>query len=215
VKPKLLDLYCKAGGSSMGYHRAGFEVTGVDNIYQKRYPFNFIQADAVDILKDHTFLRKFDVIAASPPCQTHSITKFLTKAQGGALSNRKNMIPATREGLMMANRPWIMENVEYAPLKNPILVCGSAFGLKVRRHRIFETGEMSLVGTSCYHKEQGRVVGVYGQLRDSIPGGGKTAETVEEAQEAMRIDWMIWSELVEAIPPAYTEFLGKQIIQKL
>lgn len=199
----------------MGYSRAGFEVTGVDNVYQKRYPFTFIQADVIDILKDHTFLRKFDVIAASPPCQSHSITKYLAKAQGGAVTNRKNMIPATREGLMMANRPWIMENVEYAPLKNPITVCASAFGKKIRRHRIFETGEMRLVGTSCYHKEQGKVVGIYGKLRDNIPGGGRTANSIEEAREVMGIDWMIWTELVEAVPPVYTEFLGKQIIEKL
>lgn len=211
IRPKLLDLYCKAGGASMGYYRAGFDVTGIDIVNQRKYPFKFIQADVKDILKDHKFLKSFDAIAASPPCQLFSQTKHLRDAQSRQ-TKKINMIPETIEGLMMSGKPWIVENVEGAPFNKPVQVCGSAFGMKIRRHRLFESN-IHLVGTSCYHKEQDKVVGIYGQLRDQIPGGGRTANSLEEAREVMGIDWMPWTSLVEAIPPNYTEFLGKQLIR--
>jgi DNA (cytosine-5)-methyltransferase 1 len=210
---RLLDLFCKAGGASMGFHLAGFEVTGVDIKNQRRYPFDFIQADAMEILNDVEYLRSFDVIAASPPCQTHSITKNLRIAQGKS-TDKIDLIPETREKLAAANVPFIIENVPGAPLVNPVQVCGSFFGLGVRRHRRFESN-IPLFGTPCNHKEQGRPIGVYGSLRDEIPSGGKTAESIEQARNAMGIDWMIWSELVEAIPPAYTRFIGEQCFQSL
>lgn len=207
--PKLLDLFCKAGGASVGYHKAGFEVVGVDIKKQKRYPFEFIHADALEVLADLDFLKQFDVIAASPPCQTHSVTKHLRNAQGKT-TNKIDLIPDTREALIASGLPYVIENVSGAPLLNPIQLCGSSFGLGVRRHRIFESN-MDLVGSICDHKTQGRPIGVYGSMRDNIPNGGKTAETIEQARIAMGIDWMIWGELVEAIPPAFTEYLGKQI----
>ncbi len=197
----------------MGFHLAGFEVTGVDIKNQRRYPFKFIQADAMEILNDVEYLRSFDVIAASPPCQTHSITKNLRIAQGKS-TDKIDLIPETREKLSAANVPFIIENVPGAPLVNPVQVCGSFFGLGVRRHRRFESN-IPLLGTPCNHKEQGRPIGVYGSLRDEIPSGGKTAESIEQARNAMGIDWMIWSELVEAIPPAYTRFIGEQCFQLL
>ena len=197
----------------MGFHLAGFEVTGVDIKNQRRYPFDFIQADAMEILNDVEYLRSFDVIAASPPCQTHSITKNLRIAQGKS-TDKIDLIPETREKLAAANVPFIIENVPGAPLVNPVQVCGSFFGLGVRRHRRFESN-IPLFGTPCNHKEQGRPIGVYGSLRDEIPSGGKTAESIEQARNAMGIDWMIWSELVEAIPPAYTRFIGEQCFQSL
>jgi len=208
---KLLDLYCKAGGASVGYARAGFEVIGVDIKKQKRYPYQFIQADALDVLADKDFISQFDVIAASPPCQTHSATKHLRNAQGKS-TNKVDLIPQTREGLIASGKIYIIENVPGAPLIDPVVMCGSSFGLKVRRHRQFESN-VKLTGLSCNHKLQGKPVGVYGSMRDEIPSGGHTAKSLEEAREAMGIDWMLWGDLVEAIPPIYTEYLGKQIME--
>jgi DNA (cytosine-5)-methyltransferase 1 len=207
---KLLDLYCKAGGASVGYARAGFEVIGVDIKKQKRYPYQFIQANALDVLADKDFISQFDVIAASPPCQTHSATKHLRNAQGKS-TNKVDLIPQTRKGLISSGKIYIIENVPGAPLIDPVVMCGSSFGLKVRRHRQFESN-VKLTGLSCNHKLQGKPVGVYGSMRDEIPGGGHTAKSLEEAREAMGIDWMLWGDLVEAIPPIYTEYLGKQIM---
>ena len=205
--------FAKRGGGSVGYHTAGFEVVGVDIKKQKRYPYEFIQADALDIFKDKDFMNSFDAIAASPPCQTHSITQHLRNAQGKS-TDKVDLIPQTREALIATGKPYIIENVPGAPLINPVQVCGSAFGLKVRRHRRFESN-VKLVGTICKHKEQGRPVGVYGSMKDEIPKGGKTATSIEEARTAMGIDWMLWGELVEAIPPLYTMFLGQQLAGNL
>jgi DNA (cytosine-5)-methyltransferase 1 len=213
MKPKLLDLYCKAGGASMGYHLAGFEVVGIDNKKQKRYPFEFIQADALEVLQDIDYLKSFDVLAGSPPCQTHSITQHLRNAQGKT-TDKIDLIPQTREGFIKSGKPYIIENVPGSPLVNPVVVCGSSFNLKVRRHRLFESN-LELTGSVCDHKTQGRPVGIYGSMRDEIPNGGRTAKSIEQAREAMDIDWMIWGELVEAIPPIYTKYLGEQIISQL
>lgn len=208
---KILDLFCGAGGASTGYHRAGFEVTGLDIKHGKRYPFHYVRKsiDEITLME----LQEFDVIHASPPCQTFSITRNLRIAQGKS-TNKVDWLPHTRELLIASGKPYVIENVPGAPLINPVLVCGSAFGLKVRRHRLFESN-MHLDGTICNHKAQGRPIGIYGSMKDEIPNGGKTAETLKQAYEAMGIDWMIWSELVEAIPPAYTEYLGKQLIERL
>ena len=206
---KLLDLFCGAGGASLGYAEAGFEVTGIDVKHGKRYPFTYIKGDVRDYLNVE-FLSQFDVIAASPPCQTFSATKHLRNAQGKTTS-KVNMIPEVREALIASGKPYVIENVPNAPLINPVLVCGSAFGLKVRRHRLFESN-LALVGTWCDHKKQGKPVGIYGSMRDEIPNGGHTAKTMAEANEAMGITHMIWGELVEAIPPAYTSYIGMQIL---
>ena len=210
---KLLDLYCKAGGASKGYQLAGFEVVGVDIKKQKRYPYEFIQADCLELMKDMDFLRSFDVITASPPCQTHSITQHLRNAQGKS-TDKIDLIPQTREALVASGKPYVIENVPGSPLINPIRMCGSAFGLKVRRHRLFESN-IQLISSICNHKEQGKPVGIYGSMRDEIPKGGHTAKSIEQAREAMGIDWMIWGELVEAIPPVYTETIGKQILSMI
>jgi len=207
---RLLDLYSKAGGAAMGYHRAGFEVVGVDIKKQKRFPFTFIQADALEVLEDKAFLDSFDVIHASPPCQTHSATKHLRNAQGKT-TTKIDLIPQTRAALIASGKPYVIENVPGAPLINPIQMCGSSFGLTARRHRLFESN-YELTGSICDHKTQGKPVGIYGSMRDEIPGGGHTAKTIEQARDAMGIDWMIWGELVEAIPPAYTFEIGKQLM---
>lgn len=204
---KVLDLFCGAGGASMGYHRAGFEVTGVDIKHGKRYPFKYLRLNVMELQPSD--LAEYDLIHASPPCQTHSITRNLRIAQGKQ-TDKLDLIEPTRALLQASGKPYVIENVPGAPLFKPILLCGSAFDLKVRRHRLFESN-LELKGTVCDHKKQGRPVGVYGSMRDEIPSGGKTAESIEQAREAMGIDWMIWGELVEAIPPVYTEYLGRQV----
>ena len=206
---KLLDLFCGAGGASAGYAAAGFDVHGVDLKHGKRYPFTYVRADVLNVLRDKNYLDQFDVIHASPPCQTHSITQHLRNAQGKTTS-KLDLIPETRAALVASGKPYIIENVSGSPLINPIQLCGSSFGLKVRRHRLFESN-MALVGSICDHKSQGRPIGVYGSLNDEIPKGGKTAATIDEARNAMGISWAIWTELVEAIPPAYTKYLGGQL----
>ena len=213
MKPRMLDLFCKAGGASVGYARAGFEVVGVDIKKQKRYPFEFIQADALEVMQDLDFLRSFDVLAGSPPCQTHSITQHLRNAQGKS-TDKVDLIPETRAAFIESGLPYVIENVPGAPLKDALVLCGSSFGLKVRRHRLFES-TIPLTGLPCDHKGQGRPVGIYGSMRDNIPKGGRTAHSIEEAREAMGIDWMLWGDLVEAIPPAYTEHIGRQLLEAL
>jgi DNA (cytosine-5)-methyltransferase 1 len=192
----------------MGYAQAGFEVTGIDVKHGKRYPYAYIRGDVRDYLNTE-FLSQFDVIAASPPCQTFSATKHLRNAQGKSTS-KVNMIPEIRSALIASGKPYVIENVPNAPLINPVQLCGSAFNLKVRRHRLFESN-IALVGTGCDHKAQGKPVGIYGSMRDEIPNGGHTAKTMAEANEAMGITYMIWGELVESIPPAYTNYIGLQI----
>ena len=206
---KLLDLFCGAGGASAGYAAAGFEVHGVDLKHGKRYPYTYVRADVLDVLRDKNYLDQFDVIHASPPCQTHSITQHLRNAQGKTTS-KLDLIPESRAALIESGKLYIIENVPGSPLINPIQLCGSSFGLKVRRHRLFESN-MPLEGSVCNHTLQGRPVGVYGSLNDEIPKGGKTAATIDEARDAMGMPWAIWTELVEAIPPAFTEYLGGQI----
>jgi DNA (cytosine-5)-methyltransferase 1 len=210
---KLLDLFCGVGGASVGYAQAGFEVHGVDLKHGKRYPFTYLRADVLDVLRDDEFMQQFDVIHASPPCQTHSITQHLRNAQGKTTS-KVDLIPQTREALVASGKPYIIENVPGSPLIDPIQLCGSSFGLKVRRHRLFESN-MPLKGSVCNHKLQGRPIGVYGSLRDEIPNGGKTAATIDEARDAMGMPWAIWTELVEAIPPAFTQYLGGQVARWL
>jgi len=205
---RLLDIFCGAGGASKGYEIAGFEVTGIDVKSGKRYPYKYIRKDFNALTVED--LQEYDVIHASPPCQTFSITKNLRIAQNKK-TDKKDLLDVTRQLLIDSGKPYILENVPGAPLRNPIQLCGSYFNLKVRRHRLFESN-MPLKGSVCSHKQQGRPVGIYGSLNDKIPGGGQTAENIEVAREAMGINWMIWTELVEAIPPMYTEFIGKQVM---
>jgi DNA (cytosine-5)-methyltransferase 1 len=208
MKPRLLDLFCGAGGAAMGYHRAGFEVVGVDIKPQPHYPFEFIQADALDELVLPGFER-FDAVHASPPCQAFTRAKHLRTAQGGE-TEALDLIEPTRRLLRRLGLPYVIENVPGAPLHG-VTICGSTFGLKVRRHRVFESN-VYIPPLPCNHKFQGRPVGVYHVLNDHVPQGGTTASTLEEGQEAMGIDWMTWAELKEAIPPAYTKWIGHNLI---
>jgi DNA (cytosine-5)-methyltransferase 1 len=207
---RLLDLFCGAGGCSVGYHQAGFDVTGVDIDAHPDYPFTFVQADAMDVLADRDYLSTFDVVHASPPCQAFTRASHLRQAQGHA-PNTLDLLTPSRELLQAWGGTWVLENVPGAPMANPALMCGSAFGLLVRRHRWFDS-PLLLMNSGCYHDQQGRPVGVYHVMGDTIPNGGRTARTLEEGQQAMGIDWMRWADLKEAIPPAYTRYIGEQLL---
>lgn len=215
---RLLDLFCGAGGASMGYHRAGFEVVGVDLANERRYPFEFIRADALEFVAEHG--HEFDVIHASPPCQEVSSTRHLRDAQGGT-GRHLNLIPETRTALIASGLPYVIENVPRSPLLDPVWLCGSMFGLGVwredeqkfrplRRHRGFESS-VKMAAPPDTHREQGRPLGVYGSMRDDIPSGGQTVRSIAEARELMGIDWMLWGDIIESIPPAFTEWIGGQL----
>jgi DNA (cytosine-5)-methyltransferase 1 len=214
VKPRLLDLFCGAGGCSVGYARAGFDVVGVDLHPQPHFPFEFHQADALTFPLDG-----FDAIHASPPCQAHSTLARMWNARADHL----DLIPATRARLIAAGVPYVIENVEGAPLINPVRICGSSIGLPlIRRHRLFESNVPIMV-PPCSHgtaekrfpalDAEGRrrghrsgIVGVYGH------GGDKRADLWPEA---MGIDWMTRQELTQSIPPSYTEHVGLYLLAEL
>lgn len=214
-KPKLLDLYCGAGGCAAGYAAAGFDVVGIDQNDQPRYPFQFVRCDALQYVDRHA--NEFDAIHASPPCQVHSRMRKLTVSQMRA-RDHPDLIDKTRQALVDSGLPYVIENVEGAPLISPILLCGSMFGLDVQRHRLFECN-FGLLVPSCNHAvwtadkpplhrhQQGksRVVGCYGN------GRGK-GDTVALWRKAMGIDWMTRRELAQAIPPAYTRYIGEWLI---
>lgn len=214
TRPKVLDLFSGAGGAAMGYWRAGFNVVGVDLEEHDDFPFRFMQGDALEVLADVDYVRGFDLIHASPPCQAYS-TATANKAK------HPDLVGPVRDLLVAAGVPFIIENVPQAPLINPVRLCGSSFGLRVRRHRDFESN-LPLVGSRCDHKAQGQPVGVYGDHWDSReffrPDGtkrGGKATSLEDGRHAMGINWMNWEDLKESIPPIYTEHLGRQAITQL
>lgn len=195
---KALDLFCKAGGASMGLSHAGYEVTGVDISPQPRYPFTFVQADAL------TFdLSGYDFIWASPPCQKYSL------AQRIRANEHPDLVELIRERLIASGAPWCIENVVGAPLRNPIELCGAMFGLQVYRHRRFETSFPIVAPSHPLHyaplAKMGRRVrdGEFMHVVGNFSG-------VDQARKAMGIDWMTRDELREAIPPDYAEFVVRQ-----
>ena len=211
-KPRLLDLFCCAGGAGVGYSRAGFEVVGVDNKAQPNYPLPFIRGDALKL--DPEFIASFDAIHASPPCQSYS---DLAKRNGnGHMWPR--LIEPVRDMLIASGLPYVIENVDGAPLLNPVVLCGTMFkGLRVIRHRLFEANFLIMVPPHGKHPKVhtfDKRKSHYGKTNDMIDfvqvtGGGNC--TIAAAREAMGIDWMTKNELNEAIPPAYTHFIGKQL----
>lgn len=206
-RPRLLDLFCGGGGAAMGYHRTGFDVVGVDIAPQPRYPFEFIQADALEFPLDG-----FDAYHASPPCQF----KTAYGRRPGHVHPSGNCIPQTRERLR--GRPYVIENVTFAhdDLVNPIMLCGSSFGLDVRRHRLFECS-FPAMARPCDHSWQ---TPRFPQATNRT----KLRRTVEVGvyriplkvqQRAMGIDWLPLEELSQAIPPAYTEHIGHYLMAEI
>jgi len=216
----------------MGYQRAGFDVVGVDLKPQPNYPFEFVQANALEFLETLLFqqTRPFDAIHASPPCQKHVKGLSAMNRSIGRDYDHVDLIPQTRSLLIELGIPYVIENVVGSELQNPIRLCGSSFGLDVRRHRLFESS-FPLLAPPCNHAAQSepkfwngdrssrnadgtrsytgehklsRVVQVYGDSGDRKTWG-----------PAMGIDWMHPNELKEAIPPAYTELIGQQLLQQL
>lgn len=233
MRPKLLDLFCGAGGAAMGYHRAGFEVVGVDVKPQPRYPFEFIQGDAIETLGvlvaggfiqsvDHRYsLADFDAFHASPPCQAYStaVTSDGSKWAGTKGKSEPALIGTVRNLLHSAwpSKPWVMENVmgSRKELHGSLLLCGTMFGLPIPRHRIFEMRDLAM---SPYHPKCTGVAKRYAEERGwdprdmTVTGKGRRAGTSQRWAEIMGIDWMTQHEMREAIPPAYTEYLGKWLI---
>lgn len=206
MKPKLLDTYCKAGGAGYGFNLAGFDVVGVDIERQPNYPFRFYQGDAVEFIAKYGC--DFDHIHASPPCQFASeLTPMAYR------SNHKNLIPETREALIATGKLYDIENVEAARkyLLNPVMLCGSMFGLGVWRHRYFELHpSISLLTPTCNH---GNVpVLISGTRRRN---NERFEFTAQQCREASGLFWMTRKEMDEAIPPAFTEWLGFQVMPRL
>lgn len=209
--PRILDLFCCQGGAGTGYRQAGFEVVGVDLQDQPRYPFEFHQADALEYLEAHG--HEFDAVHASPPCQAYS-----TITPAHSRGSHPTLIEPVREALQRLGKPYIIENMEGARkhLIDPVKLCGSTFGLRVRRHRYFEINWPLASPGRCNHKAQGRAVGVYGDGPDRKeyrrPDGssrGVKATSVEDASDALGgVSWMTWKGMAECIPPVYTKFLG-------
>lgn len=222
LKFKLLDLYCGAGGCSVGYHRAGFEVVGVDIEPQPNYPFEFIQMDAIEFLKTQD-LSEFHVIHASPPCQKFSRVQHLGKARNGSYKEHPDLLTPTRELLKATGKPYVIENVMGAPLINPIVLCGSMFkGLKVYRHRQFESNVPLYAPEHRPHNDKTPSAGNGPSPKGfiSVCGTGgvrgmNSKQILEYWSMAMGIDWMTRRELAQAIPPAYTEWVGRQLIMQL
>ncbi len=212
-KLRLVDLFCCAGGAGMGYSRAGFDVVGVDIKRQSNYPFPFIRADVMSLAPD--FFNGFDAVHASPPCQSYS---DLAKRNGNA-DQWPRLIEPVREMLIATGLPYIIENVEGAPLQNPVVLCGTMFaGLRVLRHRLFEANFPILTPKHGPHPKVhtfDKRKAHFGKTDDmvdfvQVTGGGNC--TIAAARDAMGISWMTKNELNEAIPPAYTQFLGEQLV---
>ena len=205
MKPRLLDLFCGAGGAAMGYHRAGFEVVGVDINLQPRYPFEFHQGDALDWP-----LEGFDAYHASPPCQRYSIA---SASRPGLANTYPDLIGPIRDRFLGTPRPYVIENVNGARkmLRDPIRLCGAMFGRELYRHRLFETSFPAAVPhhprhtvkcSRAGHWEPGTYVCIAGNCAP-----------IKLAREAMDVTWTTRAELKESIPPAYTEWLGGELLK--
>jgi DNA (cytosine-5)-methyltransferase 1 len=218
VKPRLLDLFCGAGGCSVGYERAGFDVVGVDVEFHKDYPFEFHQADALTFPLDG-----FDAIHASPPCQAYSVLRHAAEKKG---KDKPDLVAPTREMLKATGLPYVIENVPGAPLAYSVELCGSMFGLgsngrQLRRHRLFECS-FPVMQPQCQHA--GEAIGVYGggptgrytfgngAKKDYYGRRGGYQGTIAEKREAMDIDWMTATDINQAIPPAYTEHIAHYLL---
>jgi DNA (cytosine-5)-methyltransferase 1 len=225
-RPRLLDLFCGAGGAAMGYHRAGFEVVGVDINPQPNYPFTFVRGDALEEVEIARLPgHPFSAVHASPPCQHYTAMKTMWNHR----SDHPDLIDATRLALQRWGLPYVIENVRGAPLPSAAQLCGTSFGLGVtvydgwrelRRHRWFESN-VPMMAPPCQHRYP--TIGIYGDhARDRRRRHGERAidfpdrDKVRLAQAALDMPWTSkWRELLEAIPPAFTEYVGAYLIQAL
>lgn len=235
MKPKILDLFCGAGGGATGYHRAGFDVVGVDIKPQPRYPFPFLQQEALwilDVLQGQGsvfpsdgkryWLCDFNVIHASPPCQAFSIG---TICRGKHRGKHPDLLTTTLAKLQQIEIPWVVENVPRAPMAGSYAVelCGLTFGLRIFRHRLFASSHLLFSpqhkshrvhrigerGMVCVAGHGGQSSG-FGNRARRVPADHRTKDAWSRG---IGIDWMTRDELAQAIPPAYTEFIGKQLIR--
>lgn len=214
-KPVLLDVYCGAGGAGRGYADAGFDVIGIDLYPQPHYPYRFIQSDALEYL-DTADLGQFAAIHASPVC------KGYTELNSSGKANHARQILLVRDRLERIGLPWVIENVEGAVSELPasLMLCGTMFGLRVVRHRFFESSHMLFAPGPCQHKDG--CIGVYG---GSVWDSSRTGTTRKDGRVrpaivpweigaiAMQIDWMTHQELTQALPPAYTRWIGQFLMQ--
>lgn len=199
MRPKILDGFCGPGGAGKGYADAGFEVVGVDLRPQKNYPFKFIQADWFEYMRDHW--REYDAFHVSPPCPYYArVTKWKRKNWDGDNTKHPALIEPARDVLLKTGKPHVIENVMDAPLINPIVLCGTGFGLNVRRHRQFETNWAGMVLVpACHHNGE-------------LPFEHKNERAYADA---MGCTWMNKTEARQAIPPAFTKFLGSHLLDYL
>ncbi|GAA1395256.1 DNA cytosine methyltransferase [Catellatospora coxensis] len=224
MKPRLLDLYCCAGGAARGYAEAGFEVIGVDIEPRPRYPYRFVQADALEylgIFDRSRFAASFDAVHASPPCQDKCALTVGTNRSRGWGGEHVDLVGPTRKALDRLGLPYVIEQPNgKAPVRKDITLCGELFGLGVIRHRNFELGGWTMP-RPAHRAHRGRVRGWrHGVYHDGPyvaaygAGGGKAS--VAEMQQAMGIDWTdVREELTEAIPPAFTRYIGGQLMAHL
>jgi DNA (cytosine-5)-methyltransferase 1 len=218
MSPRLLDLFCGAGGAAQGYADAGFEVIGIDIEPQLRYPFECWKADALDpLVTSDAFLRSFDAIHASPPCPAYSAARFM----GSNWEGRPDLLPLTRDLLESTGRPYVIENVPGAPMRRDLTLCGAMFGLthdgwELRRHRLFEISgfRVSQPGP-CRHELP--VLGVYGHAggRQVIGQRRGNRATITQARAIMGVDWMTAKEAADAVPPAYTAHIGRALMRSM
>jgi DNA (cytosine-5)-methyltransferase 1 len=201
-KPRLLDLFCGAGGASKGYIDAGWDVMGLDNVRQPYYPttsMGYILADFREFGPE--WIRTwFDAVHASPPCQAH------TRLQGAYRKSHVDLIPAVRELLKATGLPYVIENVEGAPLHNPILLCGDMFGLRVTRHRLFESNVYMTPGPCLHERKKGNFL-------PFVPEDSGTSKG--DYRDAMKVNWMSVEASRQAIPPAYTHWIGERLLAEL
>lgn len=212
-RPVILDLFCKAGGAGKGYHLAGFDVVGVDFEAQPRYPFDFVRADAFSYLAAHA--GRYDAFHASPPCQAYTRAASIHDSA----SRHPDLIAAVRDSLAATGRPWVIENVQSnrTPMSMAFLLCGAMFGLKVWRHRLFECSHW--IGLPPHPKHDPARLGRTARRGEYDRGQGGMITVAGHnfnraaAADAMGVDWMSREELCQAIPPAYTLHIGRQLIR--
>ena len=206
---KILDLFCCGGGAGFGYELAGFDVTGVDIEPQPKHRGKFVLSDALEYVRNH--FQEYDAVHASPPCQA-----WTKAAQQWRLKGKEypDLIEATREELVKTGLPYVIENVPGSPLKNPFVLCGSMFGMKTYRHRLFETNFLINVPVHPVHTAKSAKMGRKPKEGEFLQYVGHFSG-VPMAREITGLHWLGQYELAQSVPPQYTRFIGQQLIDQL